>query len=397
MFLNSKAFEEIEERDIQYLIENDVRESREIDYKLHIIGNADSDKKEFLADVSSFANASGGYLFFGIDEEDGIPRNLCGITIKDIDAEILRMENIIRDGIEPRITGITIKAIPLSSAGVIIVMKIPRSWMLPHMVSFKGHTRFYSRNSAGKYPLDVTEIRSLFTLSESITDKIKGFRIERLSQISAGETPISMDVQSPKTILHLIPLDAFDLTKRCDISGLANTREKLGPFSSSGWDHRFNFDGFLTYNSSAKDNVGRSYLQIFRSGIIDAVSVQYTSYGREDNKVLYGTAIERELLNAISRYLLVQTQLLKAELPIIIAISMVGVKGYTMYVRPNPYVWNNTYPIEKDVLFLPDVLIENFISEPEQYMKPVFDTLWNATGYFGSLNYDENGKWSDRN
>jgi hypothetical protein len=395
MFLTNKLFDAIDENDLQSLIDNQIRESREIDYKSHIVGDADAEKKEFLADISSFGNASGGYLIFGIEEKDGIPKKLCGVNVSNIDAEIRRIENIIRDGIEPRITGIIVKAIPLSSSEVIILVRIPRSWALPHMVSFKGHTRFYARNSAGKYPLDITEIRGLFALSETVTEKIKGFRVERLSQIIASETPVLMDANSPKTVLHLIPLDAFDLAKRCDISGLSNVSGKLPPLSSAGWDYRFNFDGFLTY-SSTRENLSRSYLQIFRTGIIEAVCAQHTSFEHGNSKTIYGTKIEKEVLKAIPEYLLVQNQLLETELPIVITISLIGIKGYTMYVKPNAFISNDAHPIEKDTLLLPDVLIENINSEPDQYMRPVFDTLWNATGWFGSLNYDENGKWVER-
>jgi hypothetical protein len=28
-------------------------------------------------------------------------------------------------------------------------------WVVPHVVSYKRHWRYYSRNSSGKYPLDI--------------------------------------------------------------------------------------------------------------------------------------------------------------------------------------------------------------------------------------------------
>jgi hypothetical protein len=42
------------------LVDNQVSEHKTIEYKEALLGNADGDKKEFLADVSSFANESGG-------------------------------------------------------------------------------------------------------------------------------------------------------------------------------------------------------------------------------------------------------------------------------------------------------------------------------------------------
>lgn len=57
---------------------NAVSEGRTIDYKRELPGNSDGDKKEFLADVSSFANTSGGDLILGVDENAGVPIQITG-------------------------------------------------------------------------------------------------------------------------------------------------------------------------------------------------------------------------------------------------------------------------------------------------------------------------------
>jgi predicted HTH transcriptional regulator len=64
-----KPLAEITESDLLGLITNGIAESRTLDYKRSLPGNSDADKKEFLADVSSFANTAGGDLVFGIDED----------------------------------------------------------------------------------------------------------------------------------------------------------------------------------------------------------------------------------------------------------------------------------------------------------------------------------------
>ncbi|MCK5240903.1 ATP-binding protein [bacterium] len=48
------------------MISNQIQESRTIEYKESLPGNSDQDKREFLADISSFANAAGGDLLYGI-------------------------------------------------------------------------------------------------------------------------------------------------------------------------------------------------------------------------------------------------------------------------------------------------------------------------------------------
>lgn len=52
----SKNLSEVVEDDLRSLISNGVNEGRMIEYKRELPGNSDGDKKESLADVSSFAN-----------------------------------------------------------------------------------------------------------------------------------------------------------------------------------------------------------------------------------------------------------------------------------------------------------------------------------------------------
>ena len=52
----SKTISEITKDDLAALVSGRVAEGRTIDYKRELPGNSDGDKKEFLADASSFAN-----------------------------------------------------------------------------------------------------------------------------------------------------------------------------------------------------------------------------------------------------------------------------------------------------------------------------------------------------
>ena len=57
-----KPLDAIEHADLRALIDNGVRESKSIEYKRELLGNANSEKVPFLAAVSSFANTGGGDL-----------------------------------------------------------------------------------------------------------------------------------------------------------------------------------------------------------------------------------------------------------------------------------------------------------------------------------------------
>lgn len=185
---NTTPFDRIGPSDVLKLLSDGINELKTLDYKRQQVGPKDPDKKEFFADVSSFANASGGDLIFGVEEAEGAPTKIVGLGPIDTDAEILRLENMLRSGIEPRIHGIQTEPIDVPGHGLVMVMRIPRSWASPHMLKESG--RFFSRTSRGKYPLDVQEIRSAFLLSENISDRVRKFRMDRIGKIIADETPV---------------------------------------------------------------------------------------------------------------------------------------------------------------------------------------------------------------
>ena len=387
MMILDKDLESIKEEDLQALISN-IPEDKTIEYKKVLNIRTDSEKKEFLADVSSFANAAGGHLIFGMKAEQGVASDLHGLDIQNTDKEILRLENIIRDGVEPRIPGVMIRDIPLRNSNVAIIIRIPRSWTLPHRVIFKGSSRFYSRNSKGKYPLDMTELRSLFLFTEKRTEQIRNFRTERLSKIVSEETPILLR-KTPKIVLHIVPLDAFNPAAGIDISSI---EDDPAPLYATGWNHRFNFDGYLIYGMRFYSEVANTYLQIFRNGSIEAVEASILRTYQEKD-IIPSVLLEKELLKGVERFLLFQKDL-GVEPPLFIMLSLLGVHGFEMSVGHELIRFpSERYPIDRDALLIPEIMIESFNCDPAEVMRPIFDAVWNATGWPRSMNYDEEGKW----
>ena len=242
-----KQFDDITKADIDALLATGVPEGRTIEYKLTLPGNTDQDKKEFLADISSFANAAGGDLLYGVAAQKGIPTAIPGLAIGDADAEIRRLDSMIQAGLDPRIPGVRMKGVNGFPQGPVLLVRIPQSWTSPHMVTFKGTSRFHTRNSAGKYQMDVTEIRAAFLMTEAIPERIRRFRDSRLSKIVAGETPLPMD-SGPKMILHLLPVSSFSKPIAVDVVAVSHNFIQLPPLGTGGYDgSRMNLDGCVTF------------------------------------------------------------------------------------------------------------------------------------------------------
>ena len=145
-------------------------------------------------------------------------------------------------------------------------MWIPKSWSSPHMVTFKNHSRFYSRSSNEKYSLDVTEIRSAFALSESLAEKVRRFRDDRIAKIVANETPMPIE-QSPKIVLHLLSIASLNVGSQLNVSEIYEKRQHMLPIGGNNWtSHRINFDGVVTFcHSSTPQSVTLTYRRSIRA------------------------------------------------------------------------------------------------------------------------------------
>jgi hypothetical protein len=395
-----KQFDSITKSDIDALVDNKIVERRTLEYKAELPLGTDEAKREFLSDVTSFANSSGGDILYGVsDERDangqptGRPREAAGLADVTETSEQLRLESIVRDGVDPRIAGVQIRTIPGFPKGPVILVRVPRSWLAPHMVTYKNVSRFYTRNSAGKYQLDVGEIRSAFALSESVPEKIRAFRTNRLAKILGGEAPVSLG-SNQAMILHLFPISAIERLAPTDVCRDAKQfSANLMPLSAKVWSNRFNADGFLIYDDSswgASNRKAATYIQVFRSGALEVVNQRLLIRTFvEHDKIIPMGAFERQLLTAVEPFIRFQHDLGIA-LPIVLMLSLTGVKEFALTTGPSDVTDSK---IDRDVLIAPDVLIENFDVDPDILLRPVLDFVWQAAGWAESPNYRSDGRW----
>lgn len=389
MPLSYKNLETLTEADIQTLVLNAVREGRRIEYKLTLPGNTDEDKREFLADVSSFANASGGDLLYGVTEEGGLPTSVPGVHLGDVNAVVLRLESIIRDGIEPRLPNIRTYPVKLDSGTFVLIVRVPQSWALPHMVTFKNWSRFFSRTSAGKCQLDVSELRNLFARAGDAADRVRRFRDERLARIVAGEGALPLR-GSTLTILHLVPLRLFDPSTYHDLQKIEGT-EDLRTVMFGGGEIRWNVDGYATFGDREMEGtrVG-SYVQLFRHGAIEAVDVNMLTPRPPAGAIIPG-GLAQELAQAIPRFLRAQ-QRIGVELPIAVLITLLGVKGHRLAVGTHGADYGPGHPVDHDLVQAADVIVEDWNMRIGTALRPALDTIWNAAGWSQCSFYNEAGE-----
>ncbi|MDH2355886.1 ATP-binding protein, partial [Bradyrhizobium sp. SSUT112] len=290
----------LSEQDLLNQIAAGVPEGVLVDYKRSTYGRTDNDVKEFLKDISSFANTSGGHLIIGVDEKDGIPTQIVPV-VGSVDQELQRLENLARDGLEPRIPGIQMRAVPVTG-GSVFVIHVPKSWNPPHRVSARNTNRIYARNSAGAFELSVEELRVLFTSAASAADRMRAFRAERLAKIETGAAIETLAQDLGRVVFHLVPLASFGLGTGIDLERARALSEHLRPMGGvMGYSPGINFDGFANINHGS-DGQCWAYTQIFRNGIIEAVKVR-AAMKRGDSLLIPTLDFDRYVLEVMPKYL----------------------------------------------------------------------------------------------
>lgn len=367
-----RPLDAITQDDLQQLIENRVNEGKTIEYKQALPGGSDGDKIKFLRAVSSLANTGGGDLIYGVEAPDGIPVAQPGLQEPNKDEIKLRLENLLRDGVEPRIPGIQFRFVSVGEdRAAVLIVRTRESWNAPHRVKLSGHGHFYGRNSSGAYPLDVGELRTAFTLSERIAERIRAFRADRLMKIEAGQTPVPI-MTAATMIFHLVPLVAFSSSSPIRISFDRNEQGVFSPLGSSGWSANVNLDGYVLFTDRGRDN--NAYTQVFRSGVIEAVAAFQP--WEEEKLYLPAAWLEKELIEALPRF----TQALinkDVRPPFYVFLSFLKARGYQLATSER-FIARYDVLTDRDSLILPEVEIEQTGFDSAAILRPLFDMLWNA-------------------
>jgi hypothetical protein len=264
--------------------------------------------------------------------------------------------------------------------GPVLLVRIPQSFARPHMISFQDWSRFYSHNNSGKYLLDVGEVRSAFAHSETIPERIRRFRQDRLAQIIAGEIPVPLEAIDFTLALHLFPLASLDSTKHIDFTKLTQTSFiPLHEDSTTAW--RFNFDGVLFYSCWGPKARPRSYVQVFRTGHVEAVFAAELQNAAKHT--IPAKELREELVRKIESYVARLCDI-GVEPPIVVMLSLLGVGGFGI-----PHGMFNDIPaaIDRPDLLLPDFMIEDTTERVVDLLQPTLDALWQSSGYSRCLEY----------
>ncbi len=230
---------------------------------------------------------------------------------------------------------------------------------------------------------------------------LENFHIRRVQKVMDENTFVPMQ-PNPKIVYHLAPLDALisqrklnlnfgigEIPQACYRWGKHNRRNNEGIF----------FDNMNRISPEQKPFPVYTYLQIFKSGIIEAVDASSLSPGEganlsEPNRLNgYGQVIG--LVKSVESLLSIARSLMLPP-PGVLFVSYLGVDNCWIS-RGNFFADHFQGTINEYLLTMDPVDLSTFSlneeAEVAPLLLPIADALWQASGWPRAFNYDKEGNW----
>jgi Putative DNA-binding domain len=388
----SADFDQIKIDQILQLVSEKIPESRVLDYKLEIPAKGKaSDTKEFLADIGAFGNAAGGDIIYGVAEErdsaggkTGLPGNAEGIKLvhETPDEAQSRLHQLAQSGLDPAIPGLRIRSFSTENGLVFFVVRIPSSWLIPHMISQES-SRFPLRNDSQRIWMDRERIRQAFLFAESTRTRVERFRDERLARILSGTVGVPLQ-SSWKRVTHLIPLAALNGSLSIDVS-VVDPPAGSSPKFAGLLQRRPNVDGIMGATHVSGEFPSLEVFQVFRNGIIEHIHT-----GGKDPSGTRGNvpamAVENSLLSEFSNYFeFYRSQ--SVPMPIVAMVSLLDV-GKRHLLKDAHEIERVEYQFDRPNILLPEIIVNDYDIDLKTALMPLLDSFWQAGGHRRSPNYN---------
>lgn len=340
-----------------------------------------------MKDISAMANASGGAILYGIEENSAAAINLRGLAISDPDAELRRLSQIVDAGIEPRISGIKFSFFRLPD-GDVIVVEVPESFDSPHRYTVNGNSKFVRRMGTHTSELSYDQLRTAFDRSSKRIERIRT-EWNRDHSLSGLWKPI---VSGPVCVTRLSPLLSADGFQMVDPRKAEESWDRLILARWGGGSSAYNYQGLAVYPGGGSDELA-SYVQVHRSG---AISVYRSArmFITED-KLIPSTLVGDFIIEA-ARKSISFLRSMDINGGAILNAGLIRLSGYK-FATQSSYGWQEAHDSPIDQIETPEVWIEDLSAEDvdliDQKLRPGLDLIWQTYGHHGCNNYDQEGRW----
>lgn len=213
--------------------------------------------------------------------------------------------------------------------------------------------------------------------------KMQAFRQQRVKFINENMSlryPVELQMGS-YLLLHLIP-GCFSVQQQCfDIKKVVDPSLWLYPIgiSEKNTFEDFNFDGLIFAPGT---HLKPAYTQLFRSGIIEALS----TIARTD-KIISLIQLQQDIYTGLKHYLNTLT-VLEVKPPIYLFTKVINARDVKLSPQDIAQCGSeekarSRFILRNDLEF-PEIVINDLDTDLNELLKPVIDVFWNVFGYPGA-------------
>ncbi len=421
MIFDGKILTEISDDEISSLVKEHQKENQHLEYKLTINHKTDDDRLETLCDITSIANAGGGYLIIGI-RDDGKGKAQKFESLTNPDRILKSVQSLCVDYISERIDGIEWDIRQIDSCNIILI-RIPNSIKTPHMVSYQNNTYFPTRYNDGKREMTIGEIRLMFidniynrklsNIEEGLKFLIKKeneleeeklvkkmLETTDLSILSITDGNIIAKTLSEKRFkeIRLLPYFEISITPKITTRNLINV-DKEEFFSliqnppnqrQSGWNMEGAFSSIKRFSEGlVRTFLDRQKLSLLQNGHMDFYTILdesfYWKQSKEEynkNPWLYPYAVIEYPLSFLTLYKEIIKRInFHGEL--VVSMRYMNIKNHILLpYSPGTlgYMTRKSEPYSKDNLVVPPIIINEEYS-PDINTFELVKYVYNTFGY----------------
>lgn len=373
---------------VRSLVDQKEPETATLEYKRQHYATDDRGRKEFASDVVSLANAHGGILLIGIDEDDdGRARAIVPLTGNE-DAEMQRVDQWLARQIFPRLQSYELRTISVDG-GFVLALRIPQQFAGPFQASHGTWTRFPLRTGRITADMDYWQLASAFGQRSRIVSDMRAWRTARLAQLRSW-LGTRMNNQS-WGFLHIMPLSAFAEGQRVD---WGRVRAEGFVFRDYRGNTKFNADGLIaTLVPSQSPLPLTEYVQFFRNGCVE--HAWHAGTTQEDAAYVRGIRSACILLDSIPR---ISEELRRVDLDgsVAMGLALTNIHGKRLegHEVQNGFVFDDhSEPFVNQSIDLDDVLFPDLatLSDAKGHLPDQFREICRAFGRDGCNYFDANG------
>jgi schlafen family protein len=192
---------DVTEEHLRGVVEGQVQEDADLDFKQERYGSTDSQKRALAGDIAAMANDRGGVIVIGIRDEADVAAELT--PVEQVHGEEARLRQIAAGSIAPH-AQFDIHVVPSAqkSERVYYLLVIPPSPVRPHAVRKDNDLRYPRRDGSTTRWLGESEVADLYRdRFAAATDQVT--RAE--SVLQEGLTQMDMDEQRAYLAVALVP------------------------------------------------------------------------------------------------------------------------------------------------------------------------------------------------